>query len=500
MKSVINTILQHCQKSWFHFSIIILLAFFQLFYKLGYLPIQIWDEGKNAVSAYEMLQNKNYLVRYYEGQPDNRGFKLPLLTWHQVILMKLIGVNELAVRIPSALYALFTVLLLFRFMKYELKLTPVGIVAAYVLLTSYGYLDRHIARTGDHDSMIVFFLAVQAVYFYKYLKYKDKRNRYIAIITLALIFGTLTKSVVALSFIPGFILYAILKRKLKYVVLHRQLYWYMCSYLLIIFAYYLYRELNAPGYLSAVWENELLPRYSNNAENYSYGHLKNYFFYISNLWERRLVPWVYILPFFILTLFFVKEETFRKVFRYLLLICVTYLLIISLGTKNIWYDAPLYPLIAVIMAMGIYQWMRFILHFPVRIYFRWGLLILIAASLIYYPVHSTKRLTFAVREKAWVYEEQGINYFLRDTLRKKQNIGTLGVAYSGYHSHIRFYMNLLNDTGSDLCFVKYKMLTPASMVIASEAKVKEYIEQNYDCTKVFEKDSAAIYRIKVAWR
>jgi 4-amino-4-deoxy-L-arabinose transferase-like glycosyltransferase len=71
MKSVTNTILKQCQKSWFHYSIIILLAFFQLFYKLDYLPIQKWDEGKNAVSAYEMLQNKNYLVRHYEGEPGS---------------------------------------------------------------------------------------------------------------------------------------------------------------------------------------------------------------------------------------------------------------------------------------------------------------------------------------------------------------------------------------------------------------------------------------------
>jgi len=495
MKSVTNTILKQCQKSWFHYSIIILLAFFQLFCKLDYLPIQKWDEGKNAVSAYEMLQNKNYLVRHYEGEPDNWGFKPPLLTWHQVIIMKLIGVNELAVRLPSAIYALFTVLLLFRFMKFELKLPSLGIVAAYVLLTSYGYLDRHIVRTGDHDSMVVFFLALQAIYFYKYLKYKDKRNRYLAIVTLALIFGTLTKSVVALTFIPGFLLYTILKGKLKYVLQHRQLYLNMFFYLLVVFGYYLYRELNAPGYLSAVWENELLPRYSNNADNYIYDNLKEYFYYINKLWERRLVPWIYFLPFAIITLFYIKEEAFRTLYRYLLLICVSYLVIISLGAKNIWYDAPMYPLMAIIIAMGIYQWVRFILHFPAKIYFRWSLVILIGVSLIYFSVDATKKLTFAISEKPWAYEEQGINYFLRNNIRNEQNISKLGVAYTGYHSHIRFYMNLLNDSGSDLYFVKYKMLTPNSMVIASENMVKEYIEHNYDCTKIFEKYSAAIYRI-----
>jgi len=496
---LLNTIkLKAYQKSLLYYSIIILLAFFQLFYKLDYLPIRKWDEGKNAVSAYEMLHNKSYLVRHYEGKPDNWGFKPPFLTWHQVILMKFIGVNELAVRLPSALYAFFTALLLFNFVKRELKLPPVGIVAAYVLLTSYGYLDRHIARTGDHDSMVVFFLTLQAIYFYKYLRYKNKRNQYIAIITMALVFGTLTKSIIALSFIPGFILYAALTRKFKYVLQHRQLYWNMLLYLLIIFGYYLYRELNAPGYLSSVWENELLPRYSNGAENHIYDHLKDYFYYINNLWERRLVPWIYLLPLFIITLFFTKEETVRTLFRYLLLICVSYLAIISFGTKNLWYDAPLYPAIAIIMAMGIYQWITYILRLPVKFYFRWSLVILVVASLIYFPLDSTKKLTFALQEKKWVYEVQGINYLLRDHIRNEQKVGKLGVAYSGYHSHIRFYMNLLIDSGNDLYFVNYKMLAPASMVIASENRVKEYIEQNYDCTKVFEKYSAVIYSIKVS--
>lgn len=496
---LLNKIKLHAyQKSLLYYSIIILLAFFQLFCKLDYLPIRKWDEGKNAVSAYEMLQNKNYLVRHYEGKPDNWGFKPPFLTWHQVILMKFIGVNELAVRLPSALYAFFTALLLFHFVKRELKLPTVGIVAAFVLLTSYGYLDRHIARTGDHDSMVVFFLTLQAIYFYKYLRYKNKRNQYIAIITMALVFGTLTKSIIALSFIPGFILYATLTRKFKYVLQHRQFYWSILFYLLIIFGYYLYRELNSPGYLSAVWENELLPRYSNSAENRIYDHIKDYFYYINNLWKIRLVPWIYLLPLFLITLFFTKEETFRTLFRYLLLICVSYLAIISFGTKNLWYDAPLYPAIAIIMAMGIYQWITYILRLPVKFYFRWSLVILFVVSLIYFPLDSTKKLTFALQEKKWVYEEQGINYLFRDHIRNEQKVGKLGVAYSGYHSHIRFYMNLLNDSGSDLYFVNYKMLAPASMVIASENRVKEYIEQNYDCTKVFEKYSAVIYNIKVS--
>ena len=491
-----ETKLKLLNKSFFHIAIILLFAYFQLFHKLDYLPIRVWDEGKNAVSAYEMLQNKHYLVRYYEGKPDETGFKPPLLTWHQVFFMKLIGINELSVRLPSALYALLTALLLYYFALRELNLPLVGIITVLVLLTSYGYLDRHIARTGDHDSMVVFFLTAQAIYFYKYLKYNDKRNLYLAVTTLALVFGTLTKGIVGLSFIPGFILYAAIHRKLKYILLHRQLYWSMLCYVLIISSYYVYRELHSPGYTSAVWNHELLPRYTNSAGMYS--NLKDYFFYVRNLWDKRQVPWIYVLPFLIGTLFFIKDENLKTTFRYLLLLGVTYLVIFSLGTKYSWYDAPLFPILALITAMGIYQWIRYILRLPVSRYIRWGMVVFAGASMIYFPLQSTKELTFDVREKYWVYEEEGINYVLREYLRQEQSIRNLGIAYSAYHSHIRFYMNLLNDTGSRIYFTDYKKLKPGSRVIACESPVKEYIEQNYECTFVSKKHHASIYQIETS--
>jgi hypothetical protein len=262
---------------------------------------------------------------------------------------------------------------------------------------------------------------------------------------------------------------------------------------LIISGYYIYRELDSPGYISAVWSNELLPRYTNSAGIYI--HLQDYFFYIKNLWDERLVPWIYLLPFIIGSLFFIKDEDLKSIFKYLLLLAVTYLVIFSFGTKNIWYDAPLFPVLAIITAMGIYQWIRYILRLPVSRYIRWSVVVFAGASMIYFPLESTKELTFDVREKYWVYEEEGINYVLRDHLRKEQNIGNLGIAYSRYHSHIRFYMNLLNDTGSRSYFTDYEKLEPGSRVIACESLVKEYIEQNYECTIVSKQYHASIYQI-----
>jgi hypothetical protein len=199
-------------------------------------------------------------------------------------------------------------------------------------------------------------------------------------------------------------------------------------------------------------------------------------------------------------LFFIKDKVLGSTFRYLLLLSAAYLLIVSFGTKHLWYDAPLYPALALITAMGIFQWIRYVLSLPVRMYIRLGLVILIITPLISLAVHNTKRLTFASREREWMYEEQGINYYLRDKLREDQKIQDLGVAHSGYHSHIRFYLNLLNESGSEVYFVDYRKLEPASTVIACEKNVKDYIELNYDYTKVFEQRGASIYRIGHSWK
>ena len=72
-------------------SIVMLICCFPIFYRLDTLPIRQWDEARNAVSAIEMLQNKNYLIRYFGGQPDYFDVKPPLLIWLQVLTIKIFG-------------------------------------------------------------------------------------------------------------------------------------------------------------------------------------------------------------------------------------------------------------------------------------------------------------------------------------------------------------------------------------------------------------------------
>src|SRR5688572_13968954 len=98
-----------------------LLIYVPVFGYLDIQPLRTWDESRIAINALEMLENGDWIATYYSGVPDNWNTKPPLLIWLQVILMKTIGVNEVAIRLPSAFAAFFTCLALLAFCIKYLK-------------------------------------------------------------------------------------------------------------------------------------------------------------------------------------------------------------------------------------------------------------------------------------------------------------------------------------------------------------------------------------------
>ena len=88
-----------------------------IFVHLNHQPIRIWDEARLAMNAYEMNRDGNLLVTHFEGKPDLWNTKPPLMIWLQVLCIKILGFTELAVRLPSAIAALFTCLVMALFSK-----------------------------------------------------------------------------------------------------------------------------------------------------------------------------------------------------------------------------------------------------------------------------------------------------------------------------------------------------------------------------------------------
>ena len=156
------------QRDYLAIILLLLLAYFPLFLHLDSIPLMVWDEARLAVSAFEMLKNHAYIVVTYGDNPDLWSVKPPLMIWVIALSFKIFGYNELALRLPSALAGLATVIVLFQFCKTFFKSQSLGLFSAFVLMTSIGYVEHHVTRTGDYDALLVLLQFSSYLYFIKH--------------------------------------------------------------------------------------------------------------------------------------------------------------------------------------------------------------------------------------------------------------------------------------------------------------------------------------------
>jgi 4-amino-4-deoxy-L-arabinose transferase-like glycosyltransferase len=95
----------------------------------------LWDldEGRNATAAMEMRESGDWIVPHFNGKL--RSHKPALLYWLQATAYGLFGVNEFAARLPSALAAMLTVLLVYELGR-RLFNPSTGLLAGLVLASS----------------------------------------------------------------------------------------------------------------------------------------------------------------------------------------------------------------------------------------------------------------------------------------------------------------------------------------------------------------------------
>ena len=131
-----------------------------LFFNVAVPPVAMTDEARVALNALEMMSSSNPLVVTYAGDPDLWNPKPPLGVWLSALSMKLFGVNEFALRFPHVLAAVATVVAVFAFTRRVSKSSGAGVVGAAALLGTTGYVETHVARTADYDSLLVLFLTL----------------------------------------------------------------------------------------------------------------------------------------------------------------------------------------------------------------------------------------------------------------------------------------------------------------------------------------------------
>jgi 4-amino-4-deoxy-L-arabinose transferase-like glycosyltransferase len=338
--------------------ILLIACYFVFFWRLGGGGIRQWDESSLAVNSLEMILRGDPIVKHMGGQPDLINTKPMLAIWAIGICMKLFGYNEFALRLPSAICALATVMIIYGFCKYYLNQALAALISSFVLITAIGFTGEHVARNGDYDAMLVLWVTLYSLSYFIYLGAEEQKDRIflLSITTLALILAVWTKGIAGLIVLPGLFVYTLYKRKLKTLLVSPYFYFSTFTFLFFALGWYFLREYYNPGYLKAVIENELTGRYMDVVPG---GTVRGFFYYFANNLAYRFVPWIYFLPICWLAVFYTsnknKPDVNIKDFSIFSLLYLSfYFFIISYSkSKFNWYDAPLYPIAALTIGLGL---------------------------------------------------------------------------------------------------------------------------------------------------
>ena len=129
------------------------IVFVTICFRLGHLPLQAPDEGRNAEVGREMKESGAWLVPTYNGVEylDKPAFYFKTVALSLAIL----GDNETAARVPSAVFGVGLVLLVFAFCR-KVHGTRCGLLAAIIIASTPLYFTN--SRTVIFDIALAFFV------------------------------------------------------------------------------------------------------------------------------------------------------------------------------------------------------------------------------------------------------------------------------------------------------------------------------------------------------
>ncbi len=160
---------------------------FCLFFRLDAPKVVDYDEARHGINAYEMIQNDDYLVHTYEGEPDYWNLKPPFSYWVVALGYRLFGYNRLGLRFFSALCGVLTLLALTVFCWKRLGKAS-AVMAAALFALNQGLYRTHSFRLGEADGLYQMFFAVAMLCML--LSRKDIRWYYGGCVSFALAFLT----------------------------------------------------------------------------------------------------------------------------------------------------------------------------------------------------------------------------------------------------------------------------------------------------------------------
>src|SRR3989344_1097265 len=168
------------------FVLIIVLAIFLRFYRLNINPPSLyWDETAFGYDAYSILKtgrdhHGQFMPLFFESFQD---WKLHGYFYLLVPSIKLFGLTEFAVRFPSALLSLFTIIVLFFLVKELTKNINLALTSSFFLSISPWHIQ--FARGGFESSAGLFFVSLASFLFLRGLTKKKSLYFFASLVLFA---------------------------------------------------------------------------------------------------------------------------------------------------------------------------------------------------------------------------------------------------------------------------------------------------------------------------
>ena len=472
---------------WGGILLVFLLSLFPLFMRLDSIPLFVFDEGRQANSALEMVQNNNWLVVYYDGKPDLWSTKPPLLVWIQALLMKATGFNLLAVRLPSAVAGLATILALFTFLWRQTRSLLPPLAASLVLLTTPAFVANHGTRTGDYDALLTLWSTLFLIQLFCYLREsaagKQRKHLWLALAFFTL--GALTKGIAIFLFLPGLFLFLLASRQL--LPLLRQSHFYLATLASVatIAAYYLAREWAGPGYLATVVQNDLGGRFLDVLE----GHHGAWYYYFEKLAAGEFWPWIGFVPLAVWYSFRDPQPGRRIQWSYFLWNALGFLLILSIAqTKLNWYAIPVFPLLSLAVGgvLGILiervgdpfnrpGWVKGLLLF----------------GLFLVPFIRQIQQSYQVRDRLYGWEQRQYAGYM-DMVR---DWPSYTVVETDYNAHLAFYVKAYRASGQDLHRKYPYELSPGDTILLCEDHARNAVLERWPIEPLHNQKNCGLYLV-----
>lgn len=159
--------------TWLSIAILVL-ACFNVAFRLGRESVGEWDESLYATSAWEMTRTGNLVGTTFDGSLDYYNSKPPLNVWLIAAAFSVFGTNLVSLRLSSAVIGWLTILVLQRWAKVAFG-PAVSILSSLVLASTFGFLHVHSARSGNADALLALLILLVVVVLWSARDYPWRR-------------------------------------------------------------------------------------------------------------------------------------------------------------------------------------------------------------------------------------------------------------------------------------------------------------------------------------